>query len=166
MPLLHPGDIFPELAITVPGGKVVKVPGAFAGGFGVLLFYHGSWCSYCKAELHAFQRADGGIKVAALSVDDEATTAALIVKRGLTFPVGFGADARKVAELTGAFVNPDPVYLQSTWFVLNPQGKVAATLYDNVDHPPPPARRRGRAHPLRPRARPGVRRMHWTIRWG
>jgi peroxiredoxin len=132
MSLLHPGDVFPELAITVPGGEIVKMPGAFAGGFGVVLFFHGSWCSHCKDELRAFQRAGAGIRVAALSVDDEATTAALIAKRGLTFPVGFGADARAVAELTGAFVNPDPVYLQSTVFVLNPGGKVVASLYDNV----------------------------------
>jgi hypothetical protein len=46
-------------------------------------------------------------QLVALSVDDEATTADLIAKRGLTFPVGFGADARAVADLTGAFVNPD-----------------------------------------------------------
>jgi hypothetical protein len=39
MPLLHPGDSFPELTLTVPGGQTVKVPEAFAGQFGVLLFY-------------------------------------------------------------------------------------------------------------------------------
>ena len=114
MPLLHPGDTFPGLTLTVPGGEIVKVPEAFAGQFGVLLFYRGSWCPYCNAQLRAFQRAgailaDAGVRVAALSVDDEAATAALIEKHGLTVPVGFGAAARAVAELTGAFVNPDPV---------------------------------------------------------
>lgn len=44
MPLLHPGDTFPELTLAVPGGRTVKVPEAFAGQFGVLLFYRGSWC--------------------------------------------------------------------------------------------------------------------------
>lgn len=136
MPLLHPGDTFPDLSLTVPGRKTVKVPEAFAGQFGVMLFYRGSWCPYCNAQLSAFQRAsatlaDAGVQVAALSVDDEATTADLIAKYGLTFPVGFGADARVVADLTGAFVNPEPVYLQSTGFVLDPQDKVVVSVYSS-----------------------------------
>ncbi|HTZ90849.1 MAG TPA: peroxiredoxin family protein [Streptosporangiaceae bacterium] len=136
MPLLQPGDAFPELSFTVPAGETFKVPDLFEDRFGVLLFYRGSWCPYCNAQLRAFQRnigvlADLGVQVAALSVDDEATTAALIAKHGLTFPVGFGADARAVADLTGAFVNPDPVYLQSTGFVLNPRGKVVVSVYSS-----------------------------------
>ena len=38
MPLLRPGDTFPQLTLTVPGGKTVPVPGWFAGDFGVVLF--------------------------------------------------------------------------------------------------------------------------------
>jgi hypothetical protein len=60
-----------------------------------------------------------------------ATTADLIAKHGLTFPVGFGADARTVADLTGAFVNSDPVYLQSTGFVLDPAAKVTVRVYSS-----------------------------------
>ena len=44
MSLLHPGDTFPELRLTVPGGTTVTVPEAFAGQFGVVLFYRGAWC--------------------------------------------------------------------------------------------------------------------------
>jgi peroxiredoxin len=136
MPLLHPGDPFPELTLTVPGGKTVTVPENFAGQFGVVLFYRGAWCPYCNAQLRAFQRAsatlaDAGVQIVALSVDDEASTAGLIAKHSLTFPVGFGADARSVADLTGAFVNPDPVYLQSTGFVLDPAGKVVVSVYSS-----------------------------------
>jgi hypothetical protein len=36
MSLLHPGDTFPELTLTIPGGQTVTVPEAFAGQFGVL----------------------------------------------------------------------------------------------------------------------------------
>jgi peroxiredoxin len=136
MPLLHPGDTFPGLTLTIPGGDTVTVPEAFAGQFGVLLFYRGSWCPYCNAQLRAFQRAstmlaEAGVQVAALSVDDEATTASLIAGHGLTFPVGYGADADAIAALTGAFVNPDPVYLQSTGFVLDPEGKVVVSVYSS-----------------------------------
>jgi hypothetical protein len=58
-------------------------------------------------------------------------TAALVEKHKLTFPVGYGADARAVAELTGAFVNPDPAYLQSTDFVLDPAGNVVVSVYSS-----------------------------------
>ena len=51
------------------------MPDAFADGFGVILFYRGSWCPYCNAQLRAFQRATDtlaelDVRVAALSVDD------------------------------------------------------------------------------------------------
>jgi peroxiredoxin len=136
MPLLHPGDTFPGLTLSVPGGQTVRVPEAFAGHFGVMLFYRGSWCPYCNAQLRAFQRAEtalaeAGATVAALSVDDEAATAALIAKHGLAFPVGYGANVPAIAALTGAFVNPDPVYLQSTGFVLDPAGKVVVSVYSS-----------------------------------
>ena len=136
MPLLGPGATFPALSVTPPGGPSLTVPDALAGDFGVVLFFRGSWCPYCNAQLRAFQRAAGslaetGIKVVALSVDDEATTAELIARHGLTFPVGHSADAAAVAGLTGAFVNPDPVFLQSTGFVLDPSGQVVVSVYSS-----------------------------------
>jgi len=136
MPLLSPGDPFPALKLSGPGAPALTLPDAFAGDFGVVLFFRGAWCPYCNAQLRAFQRsgdglAETGIKVAALSVDDEPTTAGLIAKHGLTFPVGYGADAAAIADLTGAFVNPDPVFLQSTGFVLDPAGKVLVSVYSS-----------------------------------
>lgn len=136
MPLLHPGDQFPQLTLDTSDGQVLTLPDAFAGDFAVVLFYRGAWCPYCNAQLRAFERsaqtlAADGIKVAALSVDDKQTTAALVAKHGLTFPVGYGAVAADVASLTGAFVNRDPVYLQSTGFVLNPDGKLVVSVYSS-----------------------------------
>lgn len=136
MPLLSPGDSFPVLSLTPPGKPALTLPDALGGEFGVILFFRGSWCPYCNAQLRAFQRAsDGlastGIMVAALSVDDEPATAELIAKHGLTFPVGHSADARAIAALTGAFVNPGPVYLQSTGFVLDPAGRVVVSVYSS-----------------------------------
>jgi peroxiredoxin len=136
MSLLHPGDPFPQLSLALPGGQSLTVPQAFGEDFGVMLFYRGSWCPYCNAQLRAFQRASErlagvGARLAALSVDDEQTTSALIKEHGLTFPVGFGADAPAVAELTGAFLNHDPAYLQSTGFVLDPAGRVVVSVYSS-----------------------------------
>ncbi len=134
--LLHPGDPFPALAVTLPGGNALRLPDDVAGHFSVVLFYRGSWCPYCNAQLRAFQRALDGIAdidatVIALSVDDEATTQDLIAKHGLRFPVGHSADATAIARATGAFVNSDPVYLQSTGFVLDPGGRVVVSVYSS-----------------------------------
>jgi peroxiredoxin len=136
MPLLNPGDQFPRLTISTTDGQALTLPDAFVGDFAVVLFYRGSWCPYCNAQLRAFERAsqtlaEAGIRVAALSVDDEETTAALVAKHKLTYPVGYGADADAVAAATGAFVNPDPVYLQSTGFVLDPAGTVVVSVYSS-----------------------------------
>jgi peroxiredoxin len=136
MPLLNPGDPFPRLTITTTDGQVLTIPEMFAGDFGVVLFYRGAWCPYCNAQLRAFERAsqalaDAGIRVAALSVDDRETTATLVAEHKLTFPVGYGAVAPAVAALTGAFINPDPVYLQSTGFVLDPAGNVVVSVYSS-----------------------------------
>jgi peroxiredoxin len=137
MPLLNPGDPFPQLTIRTTDGQILTIPDAFAGDFAVVLFYRGAWCPYCNAQLRAFERAsltlaDAGIRVAALSVDDKDTTAALLARHQLiTFPVGYGADAEVVAALTGAFVNRDPVYLQSTGFVLDPAGNVVVSVYSS-----------------------------------
>ena len=136
MPLLHPGDTFPQLTLNIPGAQAIQVPGWLAGEFGVVLFNRGAWCPYCAAQLRAFQRASdsltrAGIRVAALWADDEETTAEFTASNGLTFPLGHSADARAVAELTGAFVNEDPLYLQSTGFVLDPQGKVIVSVYSS-----------------------------------
>jgi peroxiredoxin len=134
--LLHPGDPFPALTVALPGGRTLGLPGDLAGHFGVILFYRGSWCPYCNAQLSAFQRSLDrltrlDISVAALSVDDEATTQQLIAKHDLRFPIGHSADARAVAAATGAFVNDDPKYLQSTGFVLDPGGRVIVSVYSS-----------------------------------
>ena len=134
--LLHPRDQFPALTVARPGGGTLRLPDDLAGHFGVILFYRGSWCPYCNAQLSAFQRsldhlADIDTLVAALSVDDEATTQDLIARRGLRFPVGHSADARAIAAATGAFVNDGPEYLQSTGFVLDPGGRVVVSVYSS-----------------------------------
>lgn len=136
MPLLSPGDEFPSLTLQLVGGDKLELPNELAGDYGVVLFYRGSWCPYCNAQLRAFRRATEelaavGARTVALSVDDEATTRALIDKHGITFPVGHSADARAVEAATGAFVNEEPLHLQSTGFVLDPDGRVVVSVYSS-----------------------------------
>ena len=135
-PLLHPGDDFPALSATLPGGPTLDLPTALTGHYGVVLLFRGSWCPYCNAQLRAFQRAQErfaelDVRVVALSVDDEPTTRDLIAKHGLTFPVGHSADAQALRETLGAFVDGDGGYLQSTGFVLGPDGRVLVSVYSS-----------------------------------
>ena len=90
MPRLNPGDSFPRLTLSTTDGQLTTVPDAFARDFGVVLFYPGAWCPYCSPQL--------GPSTSRPS------------------PVGCGAITPAVAAYTGAFVNPDPVYPQSTGF--------------------------------------------------
>lgn len=136
MPLLDAGDAFPPIPVSLVGGETLHLPDALSGHYGVVLFYRGSWCPYCNAQLRAFQRAESRLaeldaRVIALSVDDEATTRALVDEHALTFPVGHSADADRIAAQTGAFVNADPRYLQSTGFVLDPDGRVLVSTYSS-----------------------------------
>jgi peroxiredoxin len=136
MSRLQNGQLFPSLDIPAVGGGTIKIPQSLRGSYGVVLIYRGAWCPYCQAQLGGFQRASGklaeaGIKVVALSVDDEATTKGTIEKYGLRFPVGYSADAGEIAALTGAYTNEVPRYLQSTGFLLDPEGRVVNAVYSS-----------------------------------
>jgi len=136
MPRLNNGDTFPILTLDTVSDGAVSVTHQLAGHYGVVLMYRGSWCPFCNAQLSAFARAkeklDGlGIRVVALSVDSKTDAATLVEKHRLNFPVGYRADADKVADLTGAYVNDNPRYLQSTGFVLDPTGKVITAVYSS-----------------------------------
>ena len=136
MPLLHPGDTFPQLELELVGGDRLQLPDALRGRYGVVLLNRGAWCPFCTAQLRAFQRVHHRLDqlaatVVSLSVDDETTTQALVDKHGLEFAVAHSADADAVAVATGAFVNRDPVYLQSTGFVLDPEGRVIVSAYSS-----------------------------------
>jgi peroxiredoxin len=134
--LLEPGDRFPTVPVAVAGDDALVLPDALAGHYGVVLLFRGAWCPYCNAQLRAFQRAQErlaalDIHVVALSVDDADATARLIADHGLTFPVGHGADAGALHDALGAFVNAEPAHLQSTGFVLDPEGRVLVSVYSS-----------------------------------
>jgi peroxiredoxin len=134
MPTLNSGDTFPTLTVDAVGAGFITLPDAVSGTFGVVLIYRGAWCPYCNAQLAAFARRASdfdelGIKVVAFSVDDEETTAALAEKLRLPFPMGHSVDADKISAITGAFTNDDPRYVQSTGFLLAPDGTVINAVY-------------------------------------
>jgi len=136
MTRLQNGQSFPALTVPAIGGGTIQIPGTLRGSYGVVLFNRGAWCPYCQAQLAGFQRAseklaETGIKVVALSVDDEATTVGTIEKFKLSFPLGHSADADRVAAITGAYTNETPRYLQATGFLLAPDGKILNAVYSS-----------------------------------
>ena len=136
MSRLNNGDAFPSLTLDTVLDGTLSVTRHLAGHYGVILMYRGSWCPYCNAQLAAFARAkpkldELGIRVVALSVDDDAAAAALVEKHRLNFPVGYLADADKISASIGAYVNDNPRYLQSTGIVLDPAGKVITVVYSS-----------------------------------
>ncbi len=136
MARLHNAQPFPVLSVPAVGGGTVSLPSDLAGFYGVVLIYRGSWCPYCNTQLAAFSRAHDtlaelNVKVVALSVDNEDTSTELVNKRRLGFPVGHSADADTVAAAVGAYVNDNPRYLQSTGFVLAPDGTVLLAVYSS-----------------------------------
>lgn len=136
MTRLQNGQAFPALDIPAVGGGTLQIPQSLRGSYGVVLIYRGAWCPYCQAQLAGFQRAsqklaDTGIKVVAFSVDDAATTAGLVDKYKLGFPVGHSADADAVAAVTGAYTNATPRYLQTTGFLLDSEGRILNAVYSS-----------------------------------
>lgn len=136
MTALQNGAPFPHLTIDAAGGGTISLPGDLVGSYSVVLLYRGSWCPYCNAQLMAFSRAHDtltelGVKVVALSVDDEATALAFVKTHALRFPVGHSADVDHVAAVTGAYTNAHPKYFQSTGFVLDPAGRVITAVYSS-----------------------------------
>lgn len=94
--------------------------------------------------------ADAGVRVVAMSVNNEATVAALADKLQLPFPVAHRADAGTVAAALGCYVHERPPYLESTSFMLGPDSRVggrgvhpAVPVGDQLSHPAsvPPLRR-------------------------
>lgn len=136
MSRLNYGEQFPALEVPAVGGGVISLPGDLAGAYGVVLMYRGSWCPYCNAQLGAFSRAldtltEVGARIVALSVDDEQTSTALVATRKLRFPVGHSANADGISAATCAYTNDDPHYLQSTGFILAPDGTVRLAVYSS-----------------------------------
>jgi peroxiredoxin len=130
------GQQFPPLTASRVGGGTMTIPQDLAGKWGVLLFYRGHWCPYCRQQLLDFQRSLAelqavGAEVVALSVDPLEKAQETVEKHRLQFPVLYGLDAHEVGEKTGAVVNEEPLFLQATGFLLQPDGRIALSVYSS-----------------------------------
>jgi peroxiredoxin len=134
MSRLNNGDRFPVLSLPLVGGGTISLPDDLAGHVGVVLTYRGSWCPFCNAQLAAYQRASEtlaelDVRVVALSADDEQAGTGLVDKHRLTFPIAHSADPQTVARSLGTYLADDASYLQSSGFILAPDGTVITAVY-------------------------------------
>ena len=87
-------------------------------------------------QLAAFQHAidkltDEGIGVVAASTDPADKAEETVRSQGLTFPVGYGLDVRETAAALGAFYEERRGILQSTGYVIKPDGTIAVAQYSS-----------------------------------
>ena len=130
---------FPDLAIPAVGGGTLSLPADLAGSWGVILIYRGHWCPFCNEQLAAFASASEalsreGIKVSAFSAEDEPTARDVIEKNRIPFSMGHSADIDAVVGATGAYETRHQTrghYLESTGFVLAPNGTVVTAVYSS-----------------------------------
>lgn len=137
---LNNGDTFPHFSASKAGGGTINLPEDLAGSWGIVLFYRGHWCPYCRTQLsdfqkHAEQFAGLNAKIVALSVDPQSEAQDTVTKHGLTFPIGYGIDPKAAAATIGTYVSDGndghPVYTQATGFLLTPGGQVAVATYSS-----------------------------------
>jgi peroxiredoxin len=87
-------------------------------------------------QLAAFQKAhdrlrEDGITVVAASVDPIDKARETVEKQALTFPVGYGLDARETAATFGAFYEERRGFLHATGFVVRPDRTIAVAQYSS-----------------------------------
>jgi peroxiredoxin len=69
------------------------------------------------------------IQVVAASVDSLEQAQKTVQALNLSFPIGYGLDAKAVSALTGAFYEDSPRHLHATGFLVSPSGKIFNSVY-------------------------------------
>ena len=138
--ILDAGDAFPDLKLRLLDGSEIQTKTGLKNPWNALLFYRGSWCPFCRTQLKSFQNGLGkltaeGIGVLAISVDPLDKAKETQKETGAAFPIAYGVPVRETAEVIGAFYNAAPThtapYLQSTGFILGPEGRVVVSVYSS-----------------------------------
>jgi peroxiredoxin len=138
--ILDSGDPFPKLTFKLTDGSEIETPTGLRHPWNVVLFNRGHWCPFCIAQLKSFQAgldalAAEGIGVLSASVDSLEKARETQASTGATFPIAYGLPVKETATVIGAFYDPAPThtapYLQSTGFVLGPEGRIVVSVYSS-----------------------------------
>lgn len=130
------GTRFPSIEMQRVGGGSLALPEELEGAYAVVLAFRGSWCTRCNAQLSLFQRAlpelvGENIGVAAFSTDDRAHASEMVERIGIEFPVGYGVEVEDVSQLLKSYVNDAHRSLESSNFLLRPDGLIELCVYSS-----------------------------------
>lgn len=134
--MLTNGSPFPELTLPTTAGEQLVLPAAVRGSYGVVLVYRGSWCAYCVGQLRSFATRNDSllaenIKTVVLSADTCVTARQTVEELHIPFPVGCDADVPALAKTLGGYTDPGMTFLQSTGFILDPDGNILLAVYSS-----------------------------------
>jgi peroxiredoxin len=138
--ILDSGDPFPKLTFKLTDGAEIETPTGLRQPWNAVLFNRGHWCPFCIAQLKSFQSGlykltAEGIGVLSASVDSLEKAKETQASTGATFPIAYGLPVKETAAAIGAFYDQAPVdtapYIQSTGFVLAPDGKIVVSVYSS-----------------------------------
>lgn len=87
-----PPNLAPDFALPDQSGRTVTLSGHLGSRCGILIFYRGHWCPYCRRYLAKLGRAQPqfaqrGAALVAISPEPCATSAALVADLKLPFPL-------------------------------------------------------------------------------
>lgn len=83
-------------------------------------------------EEHAEAFEDAGIRVVALSADDEESAQRMKEEEHLGFPVLYGLDVDEVGERFGTYVEKgERVHLQPAQLIVDPEGRIRFASYSS-----------------------------------
>ena len=74
---------------------------------------------------------DEGIRVVAASTDPVDKARETVIEHSLAFPVGYGLPVKETAATLGAFYEERRGVLQSTGYVIRPDGTIAVAQYSS-----------------------------------
>ncbi len=72
------------------------------------------------------------IQVMAASVDPIEAAQEIAQEFKISYPLGYGLDAKEISAKTGAFYEAEKGYLHATGFITDPQGKIVNGVYSTL----------------------------------
>ena len=149
MPILTPGDSFPEIILPKVGGGELSLSAAAADKFLLVIVYRGLHCPKCKEQLTEVQdKLDqlkgAGISPVAISMDGEDRGEQTRTKWDIeTFPVGYGL-SQSAAQQMGLFLSisefeqePD-FFAEPGLFLIRPDNSLYAAFIQSTPFARPP----------------------------
>lgn len=80
-------------------------------------------------QAHLDDLEDDGIRVVALSAEDEEDARRMVERHGLEFPVGYGVGPATARDRLGSWIDEERGVIHATGFLLTPEARVATAVY-------------------------------------